>query len=240
MDHQPLYEKVRLTLVDRMISGVWLPGQMVPSEFKIADDLGVSQGTVRKALDEMAGAGLLVRKQGRGTFVAEAEDRAILFKFYRLIADDAPSGSGATQDFPQSEFLSVQNERATSKLQAVFGIAEDDTIWRLERLRRHKGKVILWEEIALPAKRFGGFDRTSPLPNNLYQFYSKTFGVTVSKVEERLKAVAAPRAVAAHLEIPDAAPLLEITRHAQALDGPVIEWRRSLCSTEDVHYYNAL
>ncbi|MEM1040253.1 MAG: GntR family transcriptional regulator [Pseudomonadota bacterium] len=240
MDHQPLYEKVRLTLVDRMISGAWLPGQMVPSEFKIADDLGVSQGTVRKALDEMASAGLLVRKQGRGTFVAEAEDRAILFKFYRLTADNALSGHGTTQDFPQSEFLSVQNEKARSKFRSVFGIAEHDTIWRLERLRRHNGKVILWEEIALPAKRFEGFDRTSPLPNNLYRFYSKTFGVTVSKVEERLKAISATRAVAAHLEITEASPLLEITRQAQALDGPVIEWRRSLCSTNEVHYYNAL
>lgn len=240
MEHQPLYEKVRLTLVDRMISGSWLPGQMVPSEFKIADELGVSQGTVRKALDEMATAGLLVRKQGRGTFVAEAEDRAILFKFYRLIADDAARGERPDQEFPQSEFLGVRKETATPDLKAIFDLTATDTIWWLERLRRHNGIVILWEEIALPARRFPNLDEKSPLPNNLYQLYSETFGVTVSKVVERLKAVAAPGDVAAHLRVPPYTPLLEITRHAQALDGPVIEWRRSLCSTDDVHYHNEL
>ena len=80
LEAQPLYVKARNIMVDRLISGQWRPGQVLPSEFAIAAELGVSQGTVRKALDDMTAEGLVVRKQGRGTFVAEAEDKSILFR----------------------------------------------------------------------------------------------------------------------------------------------------------------
>src|SRR5919202_6832930 len=90
LGYRPLYRQVRALLVRRLAEGVWQPGQLLPSEGQLAAELGVSQGTVRKALDALTAERLLVRRQGRGTFVAEHEDGT--FHFFRLVPDaGAPS-----------------------------------------------------------------------------------------------------------------------------------------------------
>ena len=96
---KPLYAQVKDRLIRRLVDGTWPPGMALPSEFELADELKVSQGTVRKALDAMTAANLLVRRQGRGTFVAEPEESRILFQFFHLKPD-----SGEVT-FPQSAVL---------------------------------------------------------------------------------------------------------------------------------------
>src|SRR5215217_5897815 len=98
---RPLYRQAKDVLTRRIAEGAWQPGQILPSEFEIAADLGVSQGTVRKALDEMTAENLLVRRQGRGTFVARHDDARILFQFFKLVPD---SGE---RSFPESRVLEV-------------------------------------------------------------------------------------------------------------------------------------
>ncbi len=85
---RPLYRQVKAIFVRRLVEGVWSPGTALPSEGQLASEIGVSQGTVRKALDELAAENLLVRRQGRGTFVAEHDERRILFQFFKLVPDD--------------------------------------------------------------------------------------------------------------------------------------------------------
>src|SRR3546814_9298856 len=68
---KPRYQQVKDLLIGRLIGSYWKPGDLLPSEMQLAEELGVSQGTVRKALDEMTADNLLVRRQGRGTYVAE-------------------------------------------------------------------------------------------------------------------------------------------------------------------------
>src|SRR6478609_6436556 len=99
---RPLYAQVRDALVKRLVDGVWLPAQMLPSEFELAGELGVSQGTVRKALDALAAENLVVRRQGRGTFVAEHDEARILFQFFKLLPD---SGKPT---FPESKVVSAR------------------------------------------------------------------------------------------------------------------------------------
>lgn len=239
LEAQPLYVKARNIMVDRLISGQWRPGQMLPSEFAIAAELGVSQGTVRKALDDMTAQGLLLRKQGRGTFVAEAEDKSILFRFYRLTPNDGQKSS-ANQTFPESKYLSKSHCVATQREQEIFAIASTDKVWRFERLRSDENGPILWEQLILPARYFPDFAADIHLPNNVYQFYSTHYGIIVAKVNEQLRAVTAPDAVAELLDLPGQSPLLEIDRRAIALDDRVVEWRRSLCRSDTMHYRNEL
>src|SRR5580704_8078982 len=84
---RPLYAQVREVLVRRLVDGVWAPGEGLPSEMELAAELDVSQGTVRKALDTMAADKLLVRHQGRGTFVSIHDEARILFQFFKLAPD---------------------------------------------------------------------------------------------------------------------------------------------------------
>ena len=226
-------------MVDRLISGQWRPGQLLPSEFAIAAELGVSQGTVRKALDDMTAQGLVIRKQGRGTFVAEAEDKSILFRFYRLTPNDDQKSS-ASQTFPESRYLSKSQGEASEQEQAIFTIPSTDWVWRFERLRSDENGPILWEQLVLPARYFSDFTPDIHLPNNVYQFYSTNYGIIVAKVNEQLRAVTAPDNVAELLELPKQSPVLEIDRRAIALDDRVVEWRRSLCRSDTLHYRNEL
>ena len=238
LEAQPLYVRVRAAMVERLISGQWKPGQMLPSEFAIAAELGVSQGTVRKALDDMTAQGLLLRKQGKGTFVAEQQDTEILFRFYRLTLD-ADAGKAATQ-FPDSHYLSTRQSIANSHEQSILSLSNNDEVWKIERTRHQDDKVLLWERLVLPCRLFPDLDETSTLPNNVYQFYGKRYGIIIARVEEQLRAVAADENTANHLLVPPNTPLLQIDRRAIGLNGSTVEWRLSLCRSDMMHYRNEL
>ena len=92
----------------------------------------------------------------------------------------------------------------------------------------------------LPAKYFPDLTSETLLPNNVYQFYSTYYGIIVARVNEQLRAVTAPDKVAELLSLPEKSPLLEIDRRAIALDDRVVEWRRSLCRSDTMHYRNEL
>src|SRR5215212_9673804 len=157
---RPLYRQVRDVLVKRIADGVWQAGQVLPSEPEIAADLGVSQGTVRKALDEMTAENLVVRRQGRGTYVARHDDARILFQFFKIIPD---SGE---REFPDSRVLDV-GIGADPEAAEVLGLSRDAPILRLDRVRLLGGRVCVLERIALPPDLFPGLEARE-IPNNLY------------------------------------------------------------------------
>ncbi len=182
---RPLYRQAKDVLVQRIAKGAWQPGQILPNEFEIAADLGVSQGTVRKALDEMTAENLLVRRQGRGTFVARHDEERILFQFFKLTCDDGK------RRFPESRVLDVRVVRASREACELLGLAAGDKAIQIERVRSLEGVTCIAEGMVLPQRLFAGIENRD-LPNNLYELYASEFGVTVARASERLKAIAAP------------------------------------------------
>ena len=83
----PLYKQIKELLLDGLRGGEWRPGDAIPSEIELAARYHVSQGTVRKAIDELAADNLLVRRQGKGTFVASHGEPQVRFRFLRLAPD---------------------------------------------------------------------------------------------------------------------------------------------------------
>ncbi len=230
----PLYRQVKDRLVRRIAEGAWQTGQMIPSEFQIAGDLGVSQGTVRKALDEMTAENLLVRRQGVGTFVASHDEDRILFQFFKLTRDDG------RREFPDSQVLSVGRARADADEARRLAVARGTPLVRIHRLRSLGGTVAVSERIAVPAARFPGLELADPVPNNLYGLYAERYGVTVARATESLKAVPCPAPDAALMGIAPGVPVLVIDRLAADLDGRGVEWRVSLCRTDRFHYLSDL
>lgn len=230
----PLYRQVKDRLVRRIAEGAWQTGQLIPSEFQIAAELGVSQGTVRKALDEMTADNLLVRRQGVGTFVASHDEDRILFQFFKLTRDDG------AREFPGSQVLSVERGRADADTAARLSLARGAAVVRIHRLRSLGGVVAISEHIAVPAARFPGLEQADPVPNNLYGLYAGRYGVTVARATESLKAVSCPAEDAALMGINPGAPVLAIDRLAADLDGQGVEWRVSLCRTDRFHYLSDL
>ncbi len=230
---RPLYRQVRDVLVKRIVDGVWKPGDVLPNEFDIAADLGVSQGTVRKALDELEAEKFVLRRQGKGTFVASHDEARILFQFFKLIPD---SGDG---EFPDSRILGVAVETADARAAAALHLRVGARVVRIERLRSLAGRICIFERILLPRALFSGIEKRE-LPNNLYELYRSDFGVTIVRASEKLKAIAATRREANHLGLKTSEPLLSVDRTAFAADGRPVEWRVSLCQTDMLHYLSDL
>lgn len=226
---RPLYVQVREKLLRRLVDGVWAPGDILPSEMQLAAELGVSQGTVRKALDAMAAENLVVRKQGRGTFVARHDDERIMFQFFRLKPD------AGERKFPDSTILSTGTFPASAEERGVLGLDPGARVIRIERLRSIGGLPAIVETVILPAGIFGALQGME-LPNNLYGLFAVNFGVVIMRSTERLKAVAASAQEAKLLSLAPGAPVLQISRIAYSLENQPVEWRISTCTSEGFHY----
>ncbi len=231
---RPLYQQVRERLVARLVDGTWPPGVLLPSEQQLASELGVSQGTVRKALDVIAADNLLIRRQGLGTFVAEPEEGRVLFQFYKLTADDG------RRRFPQSTVLGVTQGNATSAERRRLALEPGAMVWRVRRVRTLDDKPMLVEKIILPAERFAGLGGLKEIPNNVYALYASAYGITIARAEEKLKATAATAEDALRLKCEKGMPLLLIDRLAFSIDDSPTEWRVSRCLTDDYHYLSDL
>ncbi|HEY5795207.1 MAG TPA: GntR family transcriptional regulator [Bosea sp. (in: a-proteobacteria)] len=230
---RPLYRQVKDNFVRRLVDGVWSPGMALPSEGQLATEIGVSQGTVRKALDELAAENLLVRRQGRGTFVAEHDEQRILFQFFKLVSDDGVAR------FPDSRVLDMTSGPADPAEATALNLLPDEQVIRIRRIRSLGGKPLILETVSLPAEVFPGL-QDSAVPNNLYSLFATRYGITVANARERLKAVALTAEEARHLCVAAGTPALAIDRIALSLDGSAVERRLSLCLTEEAHYQSDL
>lgn len=230
LEMKPLYRQVRETLIRRMVDGVWAQGEPLPSEMQLAAELGVSQGTVRKALDEMAAENLVTRRQGRGTFVTRHDEDRIMFQFFRLVTD------AGEKKFPASRVLSVTKARANAAECEALALPRGARVLRVRRVRVIDGHPVIVEGMTLPEALFPGLGEVPALPNNLYGLYATRYGVKVARAQEKLKAVAVSGADAQMLGVAPGTPALRIDRLAYSLEQVPVEWRVSLCLTEHMHY----
>jgi len=195
-----------------------------------------SQGTVRKALNELADENLVVRRQGRGTFVASHTPEESLFRFFHLRGDD-----GSWRE-PDGTVISSRTEKATRALADKLGIERGERLIAIKRVRHFGARAVIVEEIYVSADLFPDLGRVpgEELPNTLYHYYQSRYGLTVGRATERLKAVAADADDARILEIAPGAPLLAIERTAYGIDDTILEIRVSRCLTDIYHYVNRL
>ena len=222
----PLYQDVEAEIVARISQGIWHPGTRLPNEFALADEFGVSQGTMRKALGRLEERGLVTRRPRHGTVVAEQTDEKALFAFFRLRGTD---GTSLTPE-PGTERI-VQRE-----------VREDETIlegrhlWEITRVRLHQGTPFSHETILLPENRCPDLDKYAPFPNSLYPFLEQTYRVSIDRIEEALTAVMAKAPVSTALHISDGLPLLRVKRQTYDLNGTCIELRDSFYLSDNRHY----
>jgi GntR family transcriptional regulator len=227
---KPLYAQVEEVIRHRLIENYWKPGEALPSEFELAAELSVSQGTVRKALNDMVAENLLERRQGRGTFVSEYTERRALFLYFNLKSRDGD------QSMPNSHVLACEQRRATETERHRLQLGKGDHVFALHRVRELRNRPVIVERLTVPRDLFPGLGDDLKLPENLYRFYQGEYGITVAKASESVSAVAADALEAQLLGIMPDAPLLEIDRVAVTINGRPVEWRVSRCNTTDYTY----
>lgn len=236
-ENQPLYAAVRDEVLERIGSGLWAPGDILPSEFALADEFQVSQGTVRKALDDLAARNLVVRRQGKGTYVAVHTPERALFHFFHIVTDD-----GGRELPTTGRVLSCRRRRPDKNEAEALKLGRQDRVVEIRRIREMDGKAAIAESVCVPARWFPDLDKRAveEVPNELYQMYEERYGITVHRASEKLRAIAADADDSSALGIKPGAPLLEISRVAETLDGRPVEIRRSRCLTEGRHYQSII
>jgi GntR family transcriptional regulator len=235
-DFRPLYAQVQDLLIERLASGHWRPGDLLPAEPRLAEEFGVSQGTVRKALDRLADRNVVVRRQGKGTYVTSYTPDRALFHFFQLEGDDGE------RELPSSRVVSRRCGQAGRMECERLGLAEGAGVVRIVRVRSLRGRAVLAERIAVPRDLFPGLEALPEgnLPNTLYALYETEYGVSVVRADERLKAIAADDEDAALLGVALGTPLLEVNRVALSHDQRPVEWRISRCDTRRHSYVASL
>ena len=234
---QPLYVQTKALLERALEAGEWPPGAAIPAEVALAARFGVSQGTVRKAIGALAAENLLVRRQGKGTFVAtHTEEPASNFRFLRIRRNDG------RPEYPGSRLIDLRRGKAGAEVARALAIKQGDGVYILRRILDYASRPVVLDEITLPAALFNGLTRArfSGYPGSMYGFFETEFGVRMLRAEERLYAVAADRAAAELLDVAAGSPLLAVDRISFTYGDRPVEVRRGLCTTRHEHYWNAL
>jgi len=236
----PLYQQIKALLTASLQAGEWAPGQSIPSEIELAARFKVSQGTVRKAIDELATDNLLVRRQGKGTFVATHAEATTQYRFLRLTPD---VGSAAAL---QRRLLDCRRMRPPTEVARLLQLKAGEAAVQVRRLlltaEAEGARPVVFDDLWLPGTLFKGLtaERLQAWRGPMYRLFEAEFSVRMIRAEEKLRAVAADAEAAALLDVAPGAPLLSVERLSCTYGERPVELRRGLYSTWAHHYRNEL
>lgn len=232
----PLYQQIKALITQSLQSGEWKPGELIPSEIELAGRFKVSQGTVRKAIDELAAENLVVRRQGKGTFVATHHEARAQFRFLRLMPDAGEPHSADNQ------ILDVKRLRAPAEVARLLDIKPGDSVIFIKRVQSFDGAPTIVEELWLPGLIFKGLtaERLVEYKGPMYGLFEMEFGTRMIRATEKIRAVGADESTAQLLKTMPGAPLLSVERVSFTYGDKPVEVRRGLYSTDHHHYQNEL
>ena len=235
----PLYQQIKVLILQSLQSGEWKPSTAIPSEQELAARFKVSQGTVRKAIDELAAENLLVRRQGKGTFVATHAEQHVQYRFLKLFPDNGDPGSKGPA---QREIIDCKRMRAAVDVARALGLNTGDAVLQVRRVLSFAGVPTLLEDVWLPAIPFKGLtaERLNDYDGPMYALFETEFGVCMVRAEEKIRAVLPDAQQCALLKISPQTPLLSVERIAYTYNDTPMEMRRGLYLTETHYYRNAL
>lgn len=223
---QPLYVQLREALTQRIVSGDWRPGAAIPNEIDIAREYGLSAGTVRKALDWMEQAQLVIRQQGRGTFVRDPSTDELANRFENIYSAD---GRRVVADFAQTTVTIAEADAyACDRLKLKPG----SSVHVVDQLRTLRNEPFMLEMIVLPVALFPSIPQSSYTVTRA----ASDAGMLLGNAQEHIQIAEARGDVATRLGVPEGAPLLRLDRVVRTLDGQPAEWRIAHCRLGDNIY----
>lgn len=235
----PLYQQIKGLILQSLQAGEWKPGEAIPSEMELAARFRVSQGTVRKAIDELAAENLVVRRQGKGTFVATHAEQHVQYRFLKLMPD---SGDRDSEGPAQRDVLECKRMRASADIARALALRTGDAVVQVRRTLSFGGVPTILEDLWLPGNAFKGMtaDQMAGYHGPTYAMFELEFGVRMVRAEEKIRAVAPDETQAALLKVPRGTPLLSVERIAYTYNDVPMELRRGLYRTDTHHYRNEL
>jgi GntR family transcriptional regulator len=232
----PLYQQIKGLILQSLQAGEWKPGEAIPSEMDLAARFRVSQGTVRKAIDELAAENLVVRRQGKGTFVATHAEQHVRYRFLKLVPDAGEEGPA------QRSILDCRRQRASAEVARALQLRTGDSVVQVRRVLSFGGIPTILEDLWLPGNPFKGLtaEQLAAHQGPTYVLFELEFGVRMVRAEEKIRALAADGQQAALLAVPAGAPLLSVERLSYTYNDVPMELRRGFYRTDTHHYRNEL
>ncbi|UWQ16428.1 GntR family transcriptional regulator [Jannaschia sp. M317] len=232
----PLHEQVTNRISSRIADGRWPEGFVLPSEGDLAKQLGVSEGTIRRAMQALTQEGLVMRRRRTGTVVTGRAPRHSLdkwYSYYRLHARDGRLVNTETRN------IEVLRGKASEVEAARLKLTPGEPVGHITRLRLFEGRPVMIDRIVLPLARLGHFpDRVEDLPQLLFKWLLEEHGLRLGALREQVTARIATEADRSLLGIEDSAPvaLLDIDETAyDALNEPLMMMRHAALT--DQHCY---
>jgi DNA-binding GntR family transcriptional regulator len=212
----PLYFQVSRLLEEAVDRGELLPGERLPNEIEFAESLAISRPTMRRALDDLVEKGMLTRKQGVGTRVANAQvrRRVALTSLYEDL-----TSAGRT---PRTRVLRLDHECLDRHAARALGRPGDEPLVHCERLRLADGEPLALMRNWLP-DRFRDITATDLEARGLYQLLGER-NARPAVAKQRITALAAGAAEARLLGIKRNAPLISMQRTAFDSAGHAVEF----------------
>ena len=240
----PLYRQVKRELQRVVESGRYGPGDALPSESVIAHALGVSIGTLRKAVDELVHEHVVVRHQGKGTFVALHTDDRFLFQFFHVEPREEFGAESELREreYPQVDCVSFARAHADEVEAAALRIRPGDAVVRIDNRLSLAGRAVVHDHLVVAAHTFKGLSEKRFLerPSTIYNLYQTDHGITVLRARERARATAAGRETARILGVAVGLPVLEVHRIALTFGDKPVEYRVSTINTAGHDYVSLL
>jgi GntR family transcriptional regulator len=235
----PLYQQIKGLILQSLQASEWKPGESIPSEMELAARYRVSQGTVRKAIDELASGHLLIRKQGKGTFVATHAEHQVQYRFLKLVPDQ---GDLNTEGPAQREIVDCKRLRASAEIARALALRSGDTVLQVRRVLSFSNVPTILEDLWLPGTPFKGLtaERLADYHGPMYALFETEFGVRMVRAEEKIRAVLPDKAQRELLQLPPNTPLLSVERIAYTYNNTPMELRRGFYRTDTHHYHNDL
>lgn len=235
----PLYQQIKALILQSLQQGEWKPGEAIPSEMDLAARFRVSQGTVRKAIDELAADNLVMRRQGKGTFVATHAEQHVQYRFLKLLPD---TGDASVEGPAQRTVLDCRRVRASADVARALALRSGDPVVQARRILSFAGEPTILEDIWLPGQAFKGLtaEQMANYQGPTYAMFELDFGVRMVRAEEKIRAVLADGEQAHLLHTPAGTPLLSVERTAYTYNDVPMELRRGLYRTDTHHYHNEL
>lgn len=202
MTRLPLYQKISELLHREIGAGHWLPGERLPPEAQLAEDLSVAVGTLRKALAVLEEQGLLERRQGSGTYVKRAPEGSAIYQFFRL---ELPEGGGV----PSADTVSLKQKRSIEVAHYLSDSPAQQ--WQLRRLRKLNNRPIAAEQISFAFAHAPQLE-IEQLHESLYVHYREHFDFWIARVEDKISCELPPVWVRALLGLAADAPCVRIDR----------------------------
>jgi GntR family transcriptional regulator len=232
----PLYRVVKRSLLNAIESGTCPPGETLPSETEIAGAMGVSIGTLRRAVDELAAEHILVRRQGRGTFVATHNTDRFLFQFFHIERADG------LREAPLVDLVSFERLRVEDEPAQALQLRTGEPVFQIENRLRLQGSAVIYDRLTLPSLLFKGLTekRFRERPGTIYQLYQSDFGISVLRAKERARAGAADRSAVRVLGLTPGQPVMQVHRTALTFGDRPVEHRISIINTAHHDYVNLL